>query len=84
MSLFQRIDIYFLGVWAIGTTWLALWWAPNHTKHTSRPVTGLRSARRRLAARSVKAEVRSTTLRFRRELDDELDRMDDKKGEKRA
>jgi hypothetical protein len=80
MSLATHIYICILCGLCLFYACLALLWMPDDSKHTSQVDAGLRSARRRLFARHLKAEIRSTSRRFRRELDDELNRIDTARG----
>jgi hypothetical protein len=80
MSLAMQIGLYILVALTL-VAWFIDW---NQTVNGNYPgfraTEGLKSARRRLMARHLKAEIHSTALRYRRELNDELNQSDIENG----
>jgi hypothetical protein len=81
VSLIQHLEIFGLFALTVALTCLVLRSEPDPSKRSAQTAAGLQSARRQLAARHLKAEIHSSALRMRRELDRELNRMDEREEE---
>lgn len=80
MSLAIQIGLYTLVAMTLVAWFIERQLTVNDSDRGVQVGDSLRSTRRRLVARHLRAEIHSTALRYRRELDDELNEADSENG----